>query len=80
MFASIISAEVIYLAVRKANMTIDPNVYERFIKIAEKKGIRVSTWVNARMKEFVEQEEVADLKNKKSTLLQVCFFSGIVSM
>lgn len=62
MFVSILSAEVIHLAVRKANMTIDIDVYERFIKIAEKKGIRVSTWVNARMKEFVEQEEVTGLK------------------
>ena len=62
MFVSILSAEVIYLSVRKANMTIDPDVCERFIKISEKKGIRVSTWVNARMKEFVEQEEAAEVK------------------
>ncbi|WP_279373418.1 hypothetical protein [Clostridium arbusti] len=42
-------------------MTISPDIYERLIKIAEKKGIRVSTWVNAMMKEFVEQEEAVDL-------------------
>jgi sugar/nucleoside kinase (ribokinase family) len=53
---------VLYLAVRKANMTINSDIYERFIKIAKKKGIRVSTCVNARMKEFVEQEDAADLK------------------
>lgn len=61
MFVSILANGVIYLAVRKANMTINPDIYERFIKIAEKKGIRVSTWVNAKMKEFVEQEEAGDL-------------------
>jgi len=44
-------------ATRRVNITLDPDVYERFIKIAEKKGMKVSTWINQRMKEFVEEEE-----------------------
>lgn len=48
MFVLIISDEMIYLTVGKANMT------KRFVKIAEKKSIRVLTWLNAKMKEFVD--------------------------
>lgn len=54
------------MAVRKSNMTIDPDIYDRFIAIAGKKGIKTSTWVTAKMKEFVEQEEAAE-KAKQAT-------------
>lgn len=43
------------MAVERKNITLDPEVYEKFISIASKKGIRLSTWINAKMKEFVEE-------------------------
>ena len=44
------------MAVHRQNMSIDPTVYEQFNYYAEKKGIKVSTWVTAKMREFVEDE------------------------
>jgi len=48
------------MAVRALNITVNPEVLDRFIRIAEKKGIRISPWVTAQMKAFVEQEEAAE--------------------
>lgn len=54
------------MAVKRQNMSIDPTVYEDFKKYTDKKGIKVSTWVTAKMKEFVEEEKaLEELKNKK---------------
>lgn len=44
-------------AVRRQNITVDPVVFEKFCAIAGKKGIRISTWVTAMMRAFVEEEE-----------------------
>lgn len=44
--------------VRQAvNITLEPEVYEEFCKYAGRKGIRASAWVNAKMKEFIEEEK-----------------------
>lgn len=48
------------MAVKRQNMSIDPQVYEDFIKYSEPKGIKVSTWVSMRMKEFVEDEKLLE--------------------
>nr|WP_238937967.1 hypothetical protein [Anaerobacillus isosaccharinicus] len=45
------------LATKRVNMTIDPEVYEEFCKYAGKKGIKISTWVNLQMKNFIEEEK-----------------------
>jgi len=43
---------------RKAvNLTIDPLIYADFCKYAEKLGVRVSPWVAAKMREFIEDEK-----------------------
>ena len=56
----------LYMAVHRQNMSIDPKVYEDFCKYSELKGIKVSTWVTMKMKEFVEEEEaMEELKMKK---------------
>ncbi|MHB8075116.1 hypothetical protein [Desulfosporosinus fructosivorans] len=57
------------LARKSLNITIEPGIYEEFCDYAGKKGIRVSPWVNAKMKEFIEEEREAEAektKNKKS--------------
>lgn len=49
------------MLVRQAvNITLEPGVYEEFCKYAGKKGIRVSPWVNVKMKEFIEEEKQAE--------------------
>ena len=57
------------MVVRQAvNITLEPGVYDEFCKYAGLKGIRVSPWVNAKMKEFIEEEKEAEAEkaaNKK---------------
>ncbi len=56
------------LARKSLNITIEPGIYEKFCKYAGLKGIRVSPWVKAKMKEFIEEEREAEAEkaaNKK---------------
>ncbi|MCW6109594.1 hypothetical protein [Clostridium sporogenes] len=41
----------------RKNATLDTETYKKFCKIAGRKGIRMSTWINAKMKEFIEEEQ-----------------------
>ena len=53
-------------AVRRQNMSIDPTVFEEFCNYAGRKGIKISTWVTMKMKEFIEEEKLLEeLKRKK---------------
>lgn len=54
------------MATVKQNMSIDETVLEEFCKYAGKKGIKISTWVTAKMKEFIEEEKIIEeyRKNK----------------
>jgi hypothetical protein len=59
---------VAVLARQAVNITLEPEVYEEFCKYAGKKGIRVSAWINVKMKEFIEEEKEAEAEkeaNKK---------------
>jgi hypothetical protein len=48
------------------NIKTDEDIFERFCQIAGKKGIKISTWITLKMKEFVEEEEAAtEAKLKK---------------
>lgn len=55
------------MAVKRVNMTLDPEIFEEFCKYAGPKGIKISTWVTAKMKEFVEDEKLLEeiKKSKK---------------
>jgi len=59
---------VVVLAVKRQNITLDPTVFEEFCKYAGKKGIKISTWINLKMKEFIEEEEAAEQARKKKYL------------
>ncbi len=48
------------MATIKKNITVDEEVYEKFIAIAERKGIKFSTWINLQLKNFVEHEEAKE--------------------
>lgn len=37
---------------------IEPKVYEEFCKIAAKKGLDITTWVNEQLKEFILDEQL----------------------
>jgi len=57
------------VAARKTNITLDPAVFEEFCKYAGPLGIKISPWVCARMKEFIEEEKAKEeLKNLKKRL------------
>jgi len=54
------------MLVRKAvNITLEPDVYDELCNYAGKKGIRVSPWVSAKMKEFIEEEKEAEAEKTK---------------
>jgi hypothetical protein len=42
---------------KRQNITLEQETYEKFIEIANKKGIKLSPWVNSKMKEFIEKED-----------------------
>jgi len=48
------------LAAVRQNMSLDPKVFEEFCKYAGKKGIKISTWVNLKMQEFIEEEKLLE--------------------
>lgn len=52
-------------AMSRHNISLEPDVYEEFCKYAGKKGIKVSTWVNIKMKEFIEEEKMIEEYRKK---------------
>lgn len=54
-------------AVTRHNITLEPEVYEEFCKYAVKKGIKVkvSTWINLQMKQFIEEEKLIEEMRKK---------------
>jgi len=53
-------------AVKRQNITVDPEIFEDFCKYAGRKGIKISTWVTIKMKEFVEEEKLLEeLRNNK---------------
>lgn len=59
------TVEVVALAVSRHNITLDPEVYEEFCRYAGKKGIKISTWVNQKMIEFIEEEKMLEEFRKK---------------
>ena len=52
------------MVAHRQNMSIDPKVYEDFCKYSEPKGIKVSTWVSMKMREFVEEERLLEEMKK----------------
>jgi hypothetical protein len=57
---------VVILAQRRQNITLDPVIFEKFCSIAGNKGIKISTWINIKMKEFIEEEEAAAAEKARS--------------
>jgi hypothetical protein len=48
------------MARQNCNVCLEPGVLDDFCKYAGPKGIRISAWVNAKMKEFIEEEKRAE--------------------
>lgn len=54
------------MAVRRVNVTVEPELYDEFYKYAERKGISISPFLQAKMREFIEEEkEFEEFKEKK---------------
>jgi hypothetical protein len=55
------------MAVKRQNITLDPEVLEEFCNYAGPMGIKISTWINAKMKEFVDDQKLLEeiKRNKK---------------
>ena len=56
------------MATVKQNMSIEKEVLEEFCKYAGRNGIKISTWVTAKMREFIEEEKILEehRKNKNN--------------
>jgi hypothetical protein len=58
---------VVLLVTSRHNISLEEEVYEEFCKYAGKKGIKISTWINIKMKEFIEEEKmIEEMKKKRS--------------
>jgi hypothetical protein len=58
---------VVILVTSRHNITLDPQVYDEFCKYAGKKGIKVSSWVNQQMIQFIEEEKmIEEIRKKRS--------------
>jgi len=54
------------MTVQRLNVTVDPELLEEFYKYACKKGITISPFLQAKMKEFIEEEkEFEEYKQRK---------------
>lgn len=42
---------------RKLNITLDPDIFEEFCKYAGKYGTSISSWIEVKMTEFIEEEK-----------------------
>jgi antitoxin component of RelBE/YafQ-DinJ toxin-antitoxin module len=48
------------LATKRVNITVDPETLDEFYRLAAKKGIKFSTWVQVKMEEFIEEERMIE--------------------
>lgn len=69
-YPTIISKEIstlegILLVVKRVNITVDPETLDEFYRLAAKKGIKFSTWVQVKMEEFIEEEKVIEEYRRK---------------
>lgn len=62
------------MATKRQNITIDTEVYEKFIEIANKKGIKLSPWVTSKMKEFIEEEQ--PIRKSDLAIKRYCEYTG----
>lgn len=54
------------MAVKRLNVTVDPELLEEFYKYACKKGISISPFLQAKMREFIEEKkEFEEYKERK---------------
>ncbi|PEJ25937.1 hypothetical protein CN689_25150 [Peribacillus butanolivorans] len=44
--------------IKRVNITLDPKVFEEFFDYVGKKDIKISTWINNKIKEFIEEEKL----------------------
>jgi predicted peroxiredoxin len=61
-----LTLEGIRLVVKRVNITVDPKTLDEFYRLAAKKGIKFSTWVQVKMEEFIEEEKmIEEFRQKK---------------
>ena len=48
------------MVVKRVNITVDPETLDEFYRLAAKKGIKFSTWVQVKMEEFIEEEKMIE--------------------
>lgn len=53
------------MATSRHNISLEEGVYDEFAKYAAKKGIKISTWINIKMKEFIEEEKMIEEYREK---------------
>lgn len=50
---------------RKLNITLDPEVLDEFCKYASKYGTSISSWIEVKMTEFIEEEkEIEEIRKE----------------
>ncbi len=50
---------------KKLNITLDPEVLDEFCKYASKYGTSISSWIEVKMQDFIEEEkELEELRKQ----------------
>ncbi|WP_299090330.1 hypothetical protein [uncultured Metabacillus sp.] len=53
------------MTTKRVNITVDPKKLDEFYRLAAKKGIKFSTWVDAKLDEFIEEEKMIEEYREK---------------
>lgn len=43
---------------KKLNITLDPDIFEEFCNYASRYGTSISSWIEVKMTEFIEEKEI----------------------
>lgn len=50
---------------KKFNITLDPDVLDEFCKYSSKYGTSISSWIEVKMQEFIEEEkEIEEIRKQ----------------
>jgi hypothetical protein len=66
MIALLVWIVVGLLSRKSTNISLEPGVFEEFCLYAGPLGIKPSAWVNAKMKDFIEEQRIAQADRIKA--------------
>ncbi|MFC0188500.1 hypothetical protein ACFFJY_09395 [Fictibacillus aquaticus] len=53
------------MATKRVNITVDPETLDEWYRLAGRKGMKFSTWIQVMMEEFIEEERMIEEYRQK---------------